>query len=309
MAETGVPRRELEVEVAGGRILVEIAGPEDGALVIHHNGTPGGRRLYDGHLRAGVERGLRHACYSRPGYEGSERRPGRIFADCAEESAAVADALGADRFYVFGVSGGGPPALACAALLPERVLSAAVFAGFVPQDAEGVVWQEGMVPANIREYAALEAGDEPLYASIEALAAEMVADDTENFGDALEEGFCEADRRALRGAYRDHHRRAVRSIVAGGLWGWFDDDKAAFTDWGFDPAGISVPVSLWHGGEDPFVPPAHGEWLAQRIPGARLHSFPEHGHVSLFAELYPEALDELIATAAERPGGNICSSA
>jgi pimeloyl-ACP methyl ester carboxylesterase len=129
----------------------------------------------------------------------------------------------------------------------------------------------------------------------------MVAEEAETFGDSLDEALCEADLKVLSGAYLDHQRQAARRIVADGLWGWFDDDKAAFRDWGFDPAAIAVPVSLWHGAEDRFVPPPHGDWLAERIPGARLHQLAGHGHISLFAELYPAALDELIAAAAPAP--------
>jgi pimeloyl-ACP methyl ester carboxylesterase len=297
LAEPPLPRAELAVEAPGGyRILAEVAGPEDGPLLIFHNGTPGSRHVYEGHLRAAAERGLRHASYSRPGYEGSDRRADRDFAACAEESAALADALGASRFHVLGLSGGGPPALACAALLPERVLSAATFACFMPQDA-GIEWTEGMAEINLREYRALQEGDEALLASIESLAAEMSGDGDESFGEALAEALCEADLAVLDGPYLEFQRVIVRRILAGGIWGWFDDDKATFRDWGFDPAEIAVPVSLWHGSEDRFVPPAHGEWLAERIPGAEPHRVPGHGHVSLFADLYPAALDALIAAA------------
>lgn len=296
MAETALPRLELEVEVAEGhRVLAEVAGPEDGQLLIFHNGTPGSRHVYEDHLRVAADLGLRHACYSRPGYEGSPRRPGRAFAECAAESAALADALGAERFHIVGLSGGGPPALACAALLPERVLSATTFSCHAPHDAEALVWTEGMTAVNVAEYVALEVGDEALLASIEALAAAMVDDSVESFGYGHESAFCEADRAVLTGPYLEFHRAAVRRILAGGVWGWFDDDKAAFGAWGFEPTGIEAPVTLWHGNEDRFVPASHGEWLARRIPGAELRILPGHGHISLFAEFYPAVLDEIKA--------------
>ncbi len=54
------------------------------------------------------QRGARLISYDRPGYGGSDRRPGRRVADVAEDVARVADALGLDRFAVAGRSGGAP---------------------------------------------------------------------------------------------------------------------------------------------------------------------------------------------------------
>jgi len=137
-------RTELEVRTGDGRrVLAEVAGPEDGGLVVFHHGTPSTRHAFAGQLRECAERGLRHVCYSRPGYEGSERVVGRSFADCAADVAAVADALGAEAFHNVGYSGGGPHALACAALLPGRVLSTTTFGSVAPHDAEGLDWMAG----------------------------------------------------------------------------------------------------------------------------------------------------------------------
>src|SRR5262245_28257815 len=134
-------RWELEVRAGDGRrVLAEVAGPQDGALVVFHHGTPNTRQAFAGQLRECAERGLRHVCYSRPGYEGSDRAVERSFADCAADVAAVADALGAEAFHNVGYSGGGPHALACAALLPSRVLSTTTFGSVAPHDAPGLDW-------------------------------------------------------------------------------------------------------------------------------------------------------------------------
>ena len=143
----------------GRRLLAEVSGAEDGELIVFHHGTPGTRRIFEGQLRACAERGLRHVCYSRPGYEGSERDVGRNFADCASDVAAVVDALGVERFHVIGYSGGGPHALACAALLGERVLSTTTFGGVAPHDAAGIDWMEGAGQENLQEFAAQKAGE------------------------------------------------------------------------------------------------------------------------------------------------------
>jgi pimeloyl-ACP methyl ester carboxylesterase len=125
--------------LADGRSLeVEVSGP-DGAipLVIHH-GTPGERSQYPPFAAAAAARGLRYVSYSRPGYGGSSRRPDRVVADCAADTAAVLAHLGTDRCYTLGGSGGGPHALACAALLADRVLGCATVAGVGPFGAAGL---------------------------------------------------------------------------------------------------------------------------------------------------------------------------
>ena len=80
----------------------------------------------------------------------------------AADTLAVLGALGVERFYTIGGSGGGPHALACAALLPERVIAAATIAGVAPADGEGLDWLEGMGAENLAEFEAWRAGPEAL---------------------------------------------------------------------------------------------------------------------------------------------------
>jgi pimeloyl-ACP methyl ester carboxylesterase len=134
----GEPVR-MRVTTGDGRGLdVVVAGPPDGDVVLAHHGTPGSCMPMRAQVRAGAARGLRHVSYARPGYAGSDRAPGRTVADCAADAAAVLDALGVDACLTTGWSGGGPHALACAALLGDRVRSAATIAGVAPYDADGL---------------------------------------------------------------------------------------------------------------------------------------------------------------------------
>ena len=155
----------------GRRVDVELSGPADGRPLLFHTGTPSAGTAFAEWIRAGAARGLRHICYSRPGYGSSDRLPGRSVADCVDDVAAIADHLSVDRFITVGWSGGGPHALACAALLPERTLAAATLAGVAPRDAAGLEWLDGMGEDNIEEFGAAQDGEAELDAYLERHAA------------------------------------------------------------------------------------------------------------------------------------------
>jgi pimeloyl-ACP methyl ester carboxylesterase len=275
--------------------MVTLLGPEDGDDVFLLHGTPGVRDLFESNVEEGARLGLRHVIYSRPGYEGSDRHPGRVAADCAADLAAVADALGIERFYVIGESGGGPHALAAAALLPERVRAAATIAGAGPYGAEGLDWLEGLGEGNVDEHEELLKGDGALREYIEAELEQLRQVRTrEQLLEVLDKHLCDADRAILATEFGDGVvANWIRIGERGSVWGWFDDDKVHVTDWGFGLDRVTPPVTVWQGGEDSIVPPAHGEWLARRLPNAKLRLFPEDGHVSIWRH-YGAVLADLV---------------
>jgi pimeloyl-ACP methyl ester carboxylesterase len=288
-------RREITTS-DGRRLVFYLDGPDDGDVVLHHKGTPGAGPMYPPLIEAGTERGLRHLHYDRPGYADSDRHPGRTVADCVADVEAILDAVGVERFYSTGQSGGGPHSLACAALLHDRVWSAATTAGAAPHDGEGLDWTEGMAQENIDEFAAVEAGDAELEEFLEREASELGSLTGEQVEAALGDLISEADRAVLTGAYAEHSARGLKEALRSGIWGWFDDDKEFFTGWGFDVGAIDVPVTIWQGEEDRFVPPGHGRWLAEHVSGAEARLLPQVGHLSLNIGHYGEVLDELIAS-------------
>jgi pimeloyl-ACP methyl ester carboxylesterase len=117
---------EWSVKTPDGRTLaVEDAGDRSGPPVLAHVGTPNSRHLYGRTVADATARGLRLISYDRPGYGESTPHPGRTTADCAGDVRAICAALGIERLATRGLSGGGPHALACAALLSDLVVAAA----------------------------------------------------------------------------------------------------------------------------------------------------------------------------------------
>jgi pimeloyl-ACP methyl ester carboxylesterase len=240
---------------------------------------------------------MRHIGYSRPGYGDSTRLAGRTVASCVTDVAAVADALGYDRFYSVGASGGGPHSIACAALVGDRVIAAAAIASVAPIDGEGLDWTAGMGQENIEEFTAMRAGDDELEGLLQDRAEQMRAVTGDQIIAVLGDLVSDVDRQALSGELAEFFVVETRHALLNGVSGWFDDDRAFAVDWGFDLGDIQAPLSVWHGGQDRFVPLAHGEWLAGRLT-VDAHLRPEHGHLSLVVSSYGEILDTLLAQAA-----------
>jgi pimeloyl-ACP methyl ester carboxylesterase len=284
----------MQVDSPDGRnIEVRVAGPETGTPLVFHYGTPSGAELYPPMVDAAARHGLRTVVYSRPGYGDSTPQPGRTVADAAADTATVLDALGAGTFVTLGWSGGGPHALACAALLPDRCTSAASVAGVAPYGASGLDWLAGMGAENIEEFGAAALGEQALTRFLEPIAAVLANAEGNDVAQALGDLVSEVDRRAITGEYADFLAAAFRSAVANGIAGWRDDDLAFVSDWGFPLPGDRI--AIWQGGEDRMVPYAHGEWLAANLPGARVHLLPGEGHLSLVVGWFDEILDDLVA--------------
>ncbi len=270
---------ERDVTLPDGRVLHTYdTGPDSGRsglTVLWHHGSPQSGALPDPLRAAAADRGIRLLSYGRPSYGGSSPHPGRSIGSAAGDVAQIVDAIGVDRFAAVGASGGGPHALACAALLPDRVVGVVTLAGPVPYTSD-LDWYAGMVaPGGPR-------------AAAEGREARARYAETEEFD---ENSFTAADYAALEGAWASLGADAGR---AGRAWpdGLIDDDVALVSPWGFDVTRIEKPVLLVHGGEDRVIPASHSDWLVRRLPAAELWFRPHDGHISVLHAV-PVALDWL----------------
>lgn len=281
-----------------GRVLEAWRGAADGtSAVLFHVGTPSAGIAYEPMVVEAAGRGLGLVTYSRPGYGASTRQPGRSVAACAADVATLAERLELERLYVVGWSGGGPHALACAALLPGLVASAATLAGVAPYAAEGLDWLDGMAEENRDEFGAAIEGTAALQGFLEQAADDVRGRQGSTVADALGGLVTEVDRRALSGPLADYLALLNREAVTQGIWGWYDDDLAFARDWAFPLDDVTVPVTVWQGRQDAMVPYAHGEWLARHVPGARAMLLEDEGHLSLVLR-FGEVVEQLLADAA-----------
>ncbi len=279
----GEPLQTL-VTQDGRELAFATWGDPSGFPVLSLHGTPGCRLSRwpdeDVYRRLGV----RVITHDRAGYGRSARWRGRSVADAVDDVVALADHLGLERFGVTGGSGGGPHALACAALLPDRVVRATCSVGLAPLGSPGLDQErfvEGMDPQNVEEFGWALAGEDVLAVELEREHAEMrervAADPTTVLGDFE---LSESDKEQLaRPEVMQIVRESTVEQAVNGVWGWVDDDLAFVRPWGFEVDAIAVPVLVWYGSTDVLVPPQHGDWLAENVPGCLVKVDAVSGHL------------------------------
>jgi pimeloyl-ACP methyl ester carboxylesterase len=279
----------------GRELELVVSGPEDGPVLLFLHGTPGSSHQMGAMQDAAATHGHRLVTFSRAGYGASSRRAGRRVVDDTDDVAAVLDHVGAESCVVAGWSGGGPHALACGARLSDRVRAVAVVAGVTPYDADGLDFLAGMGEGNVEEFGRALQGEaqlrgfvEPLHDAFRGITADEVAAELDTL-------LPEVDRGSLTGEFADWLAALFRQAVAVSVDGWVDDDLAFTVPWGFEPADVQVPTSVWQGSEDLMVPFSHGQWLAERIPGVTAHLEHGEGHLTVLLGALPRWVGELVA--------------
>ena len=273
----------------GRRLVVLDAGASDALTVLMHMGTPNGLAPLPPSFVPAF-RGLRPVFYARPGYDESTRQPGRSVADVVSDTGAILKVLGVEEFATVGWSGGGPHALACAALLPERCLATSLIASVIPytEAVELRSWYE-----NDEDMQLLLAGDlDGFEARCDQFATQHAHDQAADIPGWFS---CEVDKACMTGDYAEWMAAYVRSAYAAGGAGSGDDFVAFVRDWAFD-LDDAGGVTIWHGDLDQNAPLEFGRWLEQRLPGSQLRILEGEGHMSIALHM-GDILDELLARA------------
>jgi pimeloyl-ACP methyl ester carboxylesterase len=277
------PRHEGTVEVAPKRRLgyAEFGDP-DGRLVLWFHGTPGARRqipLVGREAADGL--GLRVVCVERPGVGASTPHRYDRIADVAADIAVVADHLGHERFAVVGLSGGGPYALACGALLEERVAAVGVLGGVVPSRGREAA-ASGLVGLARRLQPVLRHARTPAGYALRGVAPIVPA--AHAVYTAFTRFMPEGDKKVLSDpAFEAMFIDDLATAIVRGF-GAIAHDAALFgRHWGFHVGDIAVPVRWWHGDADSIVGLADAEATCERIPDIELHVRPGESHLGGFA--------------------------
>jgi pimeloyl-ACP methyl ester carboxylesterase len=275
------------VELHDGRALgYEEWGPRDGAPVLGFLGTPLSSVAHLG--GAPDAAGVRLILVDRPGYRASDFQPGRTLLGWPRDVAELADALGLQRFAVFGMSGGGPHAAACGFALPHRVSALGLVSSPAPvYDRPGLRYSLPVHRQPLVEHAARDR---------DAAAVFLLEDCRRLLAETARRG--DEDDGSVDPALRERLRAAA---LAATPEGYAQDLMILFVSpWGFAPEEIAVPTLIWHGDRDPAVPFAVAEFFAAAIPRSSLTVYPGEGHLVLWghAEEILESLAETRKTSA-----------
>jgi pimeloyl-ACP methyl ester carboxylesterase len=271
--------REGQASARDGRTLAFFErGASDGMPVLVCHGTPGSRltrhpdpTLYERH-------GVRMVAYDRPGYGRSDPHPGRSISDAAADIAAIADELGFERFVVVGGSGGAPHALACGALLGDRIVRVGALVTPAPSDSPDFDFFTDLAEINVKEFGAAVEGREAIEAHLQPYVDELRRD-PQAVVEEISSELPDRDRAIL--ARKDVREVLIDSFVEAvrqGTRGWADDDLAFAKPWGFELEQVEVETRLWQGELDVLAPRSHGEYVASRLPNARFEVLEGAGH-------------------------------
>ena len=246
------------------------------------------RMLYGPHVADASKLGIRLIGYDRPGYGGSSPHTGRNVSDAAKDVEAIADSFGLEKFAVWGISGGGPHALGCGALLPRRAVAVSSLASPAPYPAPGLDWIAGQGQDNVEEFEAALAGPAKLDEFLGPVRQRLLDAAPEEISEIFDSVLPPVDKAVFTGAVAEFFDASTKIGIRPGYEGWKEDDLAFISDWGFKPSEIQVPVLLWQGKHDKMVPFAHGQWLARHMPRAETRLSPEDGHITLYQSRVPE---------------------
>jgi len=280
------PRAEGRFHLPGGRRLgyAEFGDPT-GAPVLWFHGTPGGRRQFPLIGRRAAEKlGLRVVVVGRPGSGLSDPHRYEAVADWTTDVTLVAEALGAERLGVVGLSGGGPYALACAAVPPlsARVAAVAVLGGVVPSTGPDAL-ATGVIDLARRFAPVLDALRRPLARAVSAVAMPAIP-----FAHWVTQVYSrttpESDRLVLadpemEGMFIDD----LALLARGGFQAIIDDARLFGRDWGFRLADVAAPVRWRHGDSDHIVSLQDAQAAVAMLGDADLVVRPQESHLGGFA--------------------------
>ena len=271
--------------LSDGRVLAYTdLGGVSSPVVMYFHGAPTSRLDHVPLDETLAELDVRMVSPDRPGYGGSSPKPGRRLEDWPPDVAALADQLGIDRFAVMALSSGGPYAVACAALLPDRVVGAGVVSGVTDFGWAGA-WDDYLED----EMLLMRLGDE---SKARAWCETNYGTDATVFVEGGLDELSPSDRAALAELGRTtSFLAALGEALRQGVGGYAQDVVVQGRAWPFDAAAITAPVWVLHAEADTVVPVAHARHTAELIPGARLLTWPDRDHLGMLAEVPQLAAD------------------
>jgi pimeloyl-ACP methyl ester carboxylesterase len=283
-----------QITLANGRALAWAEyGAPTGMPMIYCHGFPGSRLEAGFADAAALDAGVRIIAVDRPGFGMSDYYRARGILDWPRDVRELADGLGVESFFVLGVSGGAPYALACALQLPERVRSTTIVSPLGPIE----MLHDGAGMAAISRFGLRIAGRAPGMATpLSAILQPVVRHAGWLALAFVAASASEPDRQTLRDpAFRNILATSMSEAFRYGFRGVAKELMLISAPWQFDPGDVTAPVTIWQGDMDRVVPASMGRALERRLHAARAIYLTGEGHYSLVSRHVGEILSQAIA--------------
>lgn len=289
-------KEEQSFKLSNGRRIgfAEYGSPK-GIPTFFFHGAPGCR--YDGleYHKVGQKLGVRVISPDRPGHGLSDHYDGRQLSDYPEEISQLAKHLGTKKYNVFGQSGGGPFALACALGSPkDELMNAAVVAGMCHPSILNVKnagwytvialfpyrWMPGLLRYHLNWFYSKERlGDE------EKLRKQL---------DKVYQYLTPEDRAEMqKPEIYPVVIASLRSAFAQGADGVLRDGQLYASPWDFELEDVKRKVKLFYGHKDDRTPIAFGRHLKEYLPDAELYEYEDASHFTIHKH-YEDILSKII---------------
>ena len=258
-----------------------------------HHGSPMEMLYFEDLLDSLAARGMRAIAYTRPGYGESTRLPNRNVIDNNSDLAAILAHQNIAQFVSCGWSAGGPPALASTLL--EGCRGASVVATPAPFDQPDLDGFAGMTEAFAAECRACSSSVNSSFAFKQSHIDDVKALTTELLLSAFSS---RASFATYETEYKNMAHDLSKSLMRGidpDTLGFAEDDHSWLKPWGFDIEAIDLPVQMWIGSNDEYIPVAHAEWFGNHVRAIDLHILVGQDHVSIMVEHIDAIIEAAIA--------------
>lgn len=270
------------------RLAYDEYGDFKGEPIFYFHGAPGSRLEGVHFHEKAKEYNIYLIAIDRPGIGKSDWYKWRLL-DLPKYVCELADHLHFKQFGVIGWSGGGPPALACAYSIPDRLTCAMSLAGFSAIDWKGALdylTKEDRFGAGI-------AKNRPYLMQYVILPLTISAKYApQHFMKLFKKRLCAADQKVLdTPSVIEQLAKSISESFAQGGKGPAYDATVDYQDWGFKLEDIVMPVHIWQGTADTLVNVALNDHTANVIQNSIYHKLPDEGHFFVISHM-----DEIMKT-------------
>lgn len=275
-----------------GSIAYRTIGPDDGEPILYFTGGQSSR--LDGlQFTEELEKlNIRLFTFDRPGIGASTNFVNRTLFDWADIVFELCQQLGIQKTSVFGLSGGGPHALALAYKYPDFVKNVSLISSASPWGYKGR-YKGLWFPIKVIYFMAKHKPKmmvKILHSQHKSLL------NKEAYKKQLKQYLPEADKDLFQrkpkvlDLFIDSGIEAYKNGITGDLDEW----RIYVSPWGFELSEINRPINLWYGRYDKQAPYHMGQYMKNLLPQASLKVVEDGGHLSTINNHIEAILQELI---------------